>query len=313
MSIESSCPNCGQWYTLPERLAGKHVKCKQCAEVFQLPDVQSEPVSARKPIADEDEAPPDLYGLADEDHGEPLPTLPPRAGASFEASEPEAKPKKKRKTRKSDSAGVGHPLKWLAGGLAGGAIGAMIWAAIGYSIDYEIGWIAWGVGLLAGLGVRAGAKDDVGVAPGLVAVVAAVLGILLGKFVVVTLIVQGMGAGGPVEDTQFLVVRDMADEIAYEWEEQGRPLNWPPGMSVDVAYEREDYPADLWAEAELRWTSLPPEQQQDLIRQYQENLAMIPGALIGFVFVASLFSPWNLLWFGLASVTAFRVGSGASN
>jgi hypothetical protein len=142
---------------------------------------------------------------------------------------------------------------------------------------------------------------------------AAVLGILIGKFGVIALLFGGMAAGGPGEDTQFLVVRDMADEIAMEWEAQGRPANWPPGMSVETAMEREDYPVDLWAEAEGRWAALPAEEQQAMLRDYQANLAAMPAFLIGAVFVASLFSPWNLLWFGLASLTAFRVGSGATS
>jgi hypothetical protein len=41
----------------------------------------------------------------------------------------------------------------LVGGLVAGAIGAGIWAVIAYFTGFELGWIAWGVGLLVGVGV----------------------------------------------------------------------------------------------------------------------------------------------------------------
>src|SRR5262249_4315026 len=36
MPIQASCPNCKQSYNVPDTMAGKSVRCKQCATVFPL-------------------------------------------------------------------------------------------------------------------------------------------------------------------------------------------------------------------------------------------------------------------------------------
>ncbi len=45
-------------------------------------------------------------------------------------------------------------LSTILGGLAGGLAGALIWVLVGYFTGYEVGYIAWGVGFLAGMGLR---------------------------------------------------------------------------------------------------------------------------------------------------------------
>ena len=48
-------------------------------------------------------------------------------------------------------------LKWLAAGFIGAAIGGAVWVGVGYFAEAEVGYIAWGIGLLAGIGVRVAA------------------------------------------------------------------------------------------------------------------------------------------------------------
>ncbi len=60
-------------------------------------------------------------------------------------------------------------LTWLVAGLIGGLIGAVVWAAVVYLTDYELGIIAWAIGVLSGLGVRAVAGDTKGAGPAAVA------------------------------------------------------------------------------------------------------------------------------------------------
>ncbi len=73
-------------------------------------------------------------------------------------------------------------LPAVLGGVAGAAVGGFIWGLIAVGTGYEIGWIAWGVGLLAGFGVLLFAGGRRGTPLQLVAVAAAVLGILIGKY-----------------------------------------------------------------------------------------------------------------------------------
>lgn len=48
----------------------------------------------------------------------------------------------------------------VLGGSAGGLLGAVLWTLITYYTNYQIGWMAVGVGLLAGFGVRLGKGFD---------------------------------------------------------------------------------------------------------------------------------------------------------
>ena len=80
------------------------------------------------------------------------------------------------------AAGAGSLLGATIGGLAAAAVGGLIWGLIAIATDYEIGWVAWGVGWLAGYGVVLFARGRRGRPLQLLAVTAAVLGIVLGKY-----------------------------------------------------------------------------------------------------------------------------------
>jgi hypothetical protein len=67
----------------------------------------------------------------------------------------------------------------MIGGAAAGLVGAVLWAAVTYLTEYQIGWLALGVGILVGLGVRwlgKGIDRIFGIAGGVIALVSVVLG-----------------------------------------------------------------------------------------------------------------------------------------
>jgi hypothetical protein len=66
----------------------------------------------------------------------------------------------------------------LTAALAGG----VAWALIVRATDYEIGLVAWGIGWLAGTAALAAGRGVRGTPVQVVALVAALLGILLGKY-----------------------------------------------------------------------------------------------------------------------------------
>ncbi len=223
-------------------------------------------------------------------------------------------------------------LKMAIGGAVSGLIGAAIWAAIGYFTGLEIGWIAWGIGMLVGIGVRVVGSQEVatfdkvqkrmvrttvgaeGPVAGMVAAVLAVVSVLAGKYALVHLFVSAPASS--IED--FLeddaMISSIADQIVVEHESAGRPVSWPAGVTADEAYERTDYPPEIWTEAESRWNAVPPEEkesfkaaQAELIGAAFESMEGAQGSM----FLAS-FGAFDLLWFGLAAVTAFRLGASAS-
>lgn len=76
----------------------------------------------------------------------------------------------------------GYLLPAVIGGCVGAVVGGFIWGMIAMVTGYEIGWVAWGVGVLAGWGVLIGGQGGTGAPYQLVAVAAAFLGIVIGKY-----------------------------------------------------------------------------------------------------------------------------------
>jgi hypothetical protein len=87
----------------------------------------------------------------------------------------------------------------LLGGLIAAVIGGAVWGGIVIWTGYEIGYVAWGVGLLCGMGVVMLSQGKRGMPLQLIAVVSSVLGILIGKYMaffdaVKAVVIQDQGA-----------------------------------------------------------------------------------------------------------------------
>ncbi len=223
-------------------------------------------------------------------------------------------------------------LKMAIGGAVAGLIGAAIWAAIGYFSGLEIGWIAWGIGMLVGIGVRVVGSQEVaafdkvqkrmvrstegaaGPVAGMVAAVLAVVSVLAGKYALVHLFLSAPATS--IEDylEDDTMISSIADQIVIDHESGGRPVSWPAGVTAEEVYERADYPPEIWTEAESRWNAIPPEEKENLKKAQAELIGAafenMEGAQSS-MFLAS-FGAFDLLWFGLAAVTAFRLGASAS-
>jgi hypothetical protein len=209
-------------------------------------------------------------------------------------------------------------LRWIIGGLVGGGIGAAIWVAVGYTTNYEVGWIAWGIGFLTGLGVRLAAHQadqEESAGQGIFAAALAVLCILGAKYAVFDLVV-----GSQMREAESLIsqneitdedlIRHRVDATTKEMTDRGERVNWPPGIDYESATEKEHYPVELWQKAEAEWNQLPLEERETLKKEEQEAMNQFLAALPRPSF-ADTFSPWDLLWFGLALFTAFRIGVGS--
>jgi hypothetical protein len=213
---------------------------------------------------------------------------------------------------------MGDFLKWVIAGTIGGVIGAAIWAGITYGTNHEIGWIAWGIGVLVGFAVRVAAGNSDGFGPGLVAAVIAVLSIVGGKYAASALMVNA--AMKEVATTTAITADDMiqseAAEIVEEWTTANKKLKWAPGKSLDEAESLADYPADVVAEAKKRWTAKPAAQQQEEIATRTELIRSLTDMIAGQArhagFMAS-FSPIDGLFFLLAVMSAFKLGSGVTS
>jgi hypothetical protein len=210
-------------------------------------------------------------------------------------------------------------LRWLLGGLVGGAAGVLIWVLIGYTTHYEVGWIAWGVGFLVGLGVRFAAHlgdQEESMGQGIVAAGMAIGSIFLAKFLIYWLLVGSVDTDpirelvGEIRFDNEAMVASLADEVAEEMVQRGQTVQWPAGMTLEDASQKADYPPEVWRQAEMRWSQLGPDEQGKRTRARMELAMMLSGAANKPEF-GEFFSPWDLLWFGLAMVTAYRIGVGS--
>lgn len=215
-------------------------------------------------------------------------------------------------------------LKGLIGATIGGAIGAAVWAGITYGTGYEIGWIAWGIGGVVGLG-SAMMNRSGGAAAGLIAAVVSVVAICAGKYTALEMAIGKFSDSG----SEFLVhdLREeyqdpevmtayIADLIIGEKMDNGEAIAWPAGVDGEMAMVEADYPAEIWSDAAARWDAMSPAEQdayrEATVESMAANIAAFAEAFEsefarqGFF---SSFGPMDILFFGLAVVTAFKIAS----
>jgi hypothetical protein len=80
-----------------------------------------------------------------------------------------------------EEVGGAFPIAALAG-LVAAVAGGVLWGLIVRWSGYEVGFVAWGIGFLVGTAIVVGARGPRGLPYQVAAVVLALLGILLGKY-----------------------------------------------------------------------------------------------------------------------------------
>ena len=208
---------------------------------------------------------------------------------------------------------IGFP-KWLLFGVVAASVGGAVWVGLSYFLNVEVGYLAWGIGFLAGLGVRYAAGDDEGFLPGAAAVIAAVGVVAFSKYMAVSLAVNAaLGGFDPGAMPDYANDRDAAlVRYADTLIEAGHPeatapdLRWPPGQSYETARLPEHYPPALMAYAGEQWDTMSDDLRATLIEGWSEPFDLDGVKQEAFV---AQFGVFDLLWFGLAAFTAFGLGS----
>lgn len=208
-------------------------------------------------------------------------------------------------------------LKWLIAGLVGAGIGGAIWVAVAYYANYEVGYIAWGIGLLAGLGVRRTmSADEINPGAGVAAVGAALLMIAISKYYVAHLAAKDAAAqiaGGKLWNDP---VAQIAADVIKEKEAAGETVA-PTEFHFDETGQGGEpqvtFAPEIQAEAQRRWDAMPETERAQL-----QEAQRIQGEAVEAEMVSEFrdmgfkgsFGPFDLLWFGLATMTAYKVGRG---
>lgn len=210
---------------------------------------------------------------------------------------------------------------WILSGLVAGAVGAAVWAAIVYYTGWEIGWIAWGMGVLVGVTVAAGAKEETGLATGVGAACIAAASVLGGKYAVVQMVfddVWEQTAGGQVAEAtrvdDNMLIAALASQLIQQQEDAGETVVRPVYDEDDPDLTLEQtFPPEVWEDAKTRWESADDsyktEHRAFVESRVADFVANKKSEMVqqGFLEVLSL---WDLLWLGLAVFSAWRIGSG---
>lgn len=107
------------------------------------------------------------------------------------------------------------------GGLVAAIVGGVIWGFLVAATDTELGIVAIGVGVLAGFGVVLGARRKHGAPLQVIASVAAVVGVLFGKYFGFVQIVNdelGAGTASVFDGRTFSAFRDLIGEVFSGWD-----------------------------------------------------------------------------------------------
>ena len=210
----------------------------------------------------------------------------------------------------------------ILGGALGGLVGALIWAGVSSFAGFEIGWIAWGVGGLVGLGCVWGSKGQ-GNVLGSVAVVITIISILAGKYFAVEFCIRDeIGSEQGVLQSALAGIQDdevaisyLADEIIQERLANGDDVQWPAGVNPEEATRQSDYPPVIWSRALSKWEGMSPQEREQYRDQLTEQIRVgvqtyfSDASAFGFL---NSFGPMDMLFFGLAVATAFKIAARGS-
>ncbi len=197
--------------------------------------------------------------------------------------------------------GINVFLKVIGVGAAVGALGAAIWAILIATAGFEFGVLAWIIGICVGGAMRAAAGDQRNAVTGAVAVAIALASVLGGK-----LFAANHFANPVIELTTEEVVSFIADDVAIEFDQDGKEVRWPRGVNPNEAFIESDYPADVWSEAMIRWDALSAQEQaayHDECEKYLES--EYAGSVMAY-FKAS-FGFLDIVFLGLAAASALKL------
>jgi hypothetical protein len=200
-------------------------------------------------------------------------------------------------------------LNWIIGGSVGAVVGILLWTAVVYFTGYEVGLAAAFVGIFVGVGIAAGAGPDRGKGAALFAGAFALLAVVGGKASTAWVYSQRYLAEdsfAATDITDEYLVSCLADSIVEEYEWEGWDLDYPADADLEFPDSQEDYPAEVWAEAEGQWSAMTGVEQQDYREYIESGTEMAPLAAFLFAFLLS-FGPFDLIWVGIAISSAYKI------
>ena len=124
-------------------------------------------------------------------------------------------------------------LPAVLAGLVAAIVGGVVWGLIVKWTDYEVGFVAWGIGFLVGVAIAAAARGARGLVLQVVAVLCALVGILVGKYLSFAWVLQEVAE----RETQGFVEISVlsTDTVDLFLEELGTVFDWIDILWVGLA------------------------------------------------------------------------------
>ncbi|MBN1489152.1 MAG: hypothetical protein JXA69_04475 [Phycisphaerae bacterium] len=193
----------------------------------------------------------------------------------------------------------------------GGLVGAAIWFVVVVGAGVESGWVAWGLGGLAGLGMRVGCRNQSRQA-GVVAAGIAALSILAVKAALVVVVNVASTLAGNIELQRVVVAGEIAQEVLDErgiTAESEREAQWEAAFAeAEQRVERMD-DAEVSARFAEFLESEPEagtfDDSEIADAEYGMDLDEDTGSAS-----AEVFSWHDILFFLFGIATAYRVAAG---
>jgi hypothetical protein len=199
--IKFHCPHCNQKIGLPQKYAGKQVRCAKCKNPMQVPS-DSSPLKP-SPAPQKASPPADDFNPFTDLPGFNEPLQPKQDSAPADAPLQLSPLDEPSGSRLTDNAGripaavsedshskaastglhIDNTFIALLAGVIFVILGGMVWGLVAKYAGMELGLLAWGIGVLAGLGIYFFTSSR-GTLLGIAASLIALFGILSGKYFV---------------------------------------------------------------------------------------------------------------------------------
>ncbi len=194
----------------------------------------------------------------------------------------------------------------VVAGLIAALVGGFLWAVIVVATGYEVGWVAWAVGGLVGftmLKVAGAPSRGLGVR----AAVLAVVGLLIGKWLIVEIGARTQLRDEIAANPELLQQAVFVDMIENE--------GLPPDLtaSIEELGEEEELPDSVVARIQEVVDERIAAMDEDERDSVATRFAQLFIGELGFMDRMQVtMSGWDLLWFFLAIATAWRLASGSA-
>jgi hypothetical protein len=269
------CPSCHSRLGVPRSAAGRKAKCPKCEHRFIIPEAASpaqpplDTHSAEEPHSPLEELARDEREAAAAAHpaGLGAQTACPQCGAAMPSGARicvscgyDVQTGRTHKVARTQPMAAARAAKaagtFLLGTLfsaVGALIGAIVWCAVAIITEFEIGWIAWGLGILAGVGMRFGYRKE-NVRAGLVAAGIALAGIVAAKGMIVAYFLWPAYSAASSELEKDNLLRwqmrlTMTDQIL---QSRGLTSDSADEQALDSAYAEADALLDEFSDEDVR-------------------------------------------------------------